>query len=162
MKKMLFVLFLLIFSANIFAENIKDNEEENNFNNEIKIYDLSGFILELSFFNYFNIGLGYNLGKNKVAAGHFFGYNYGFFIEYKTVNELHFRIFYDICGGSSGTVLGASGIVATNFNSVTAGLAPHIGAGFPQFKIFYRYNFYLDKTFNCHEIIIFISSKISQ
>lgn len=50
--------------------------------------------------------------------------------------------------------------IEDDFENVTVGLAPHIGVGFPQFKIFYRYNFYLNKDYNCHEIVFFISSRI--
>jgi hypothetical protein len=158
MKRGFILLFLfMIFSLNVVAEDI-DNDIENieQNNNEIKYYDLSGFALELSCFNYFNIGFGYNWGEFKVMYHHFFASDYGFYIEYKTIKELHLRIYYDMYGGSAGMLLGSSGIVATNFEKISVGIAPHIGAGFPGMKIFYRYNFYINKDFNCHEIVLTI------
>jgi hypothetical protein len=139
------MLLLALSTVNLFAEDT---------NNDIKIYDLSGIALELSGFNYFNIGLGHNWGTEKVVAYHSFANDYGFYIEYNTIKELHLRLYYDIYGGSAGMLLGGSGIAATNFDATTFGIAPHIGLGLGGIKIFYRYNFYLDKEFNCHEIVL--------
>jgi hypothetical protein len=157
MKKQCTILFLFtLFSLNIFAEDIIDDEDNiEQKNDDIKIFDLSGFTLELSCFNYFNIGFGYNWGTCKTFH-HFFANDYGFYIEYKTIKELHFRLYYDIYGGAAGMLLGGSGVMATNFDKVTFGIAPHIGIGFPGMKLFYRYNFYLNKEFNCHEIVLTI------
>jgi hypothetical protein len=155
-KTQFIVLFLILLSFNLVAEDIiSDDEENNEYNrNEIRYYDLSGFTLELSAFNYYNMGLGYNWGEYKTVAAHFFAHDYGFLIEYKTRKELHFRIYADMYGGSAGMLLGASGILATNFKKIAVGIAPHVGVGFPGMKLFYRYNFYINKTFNCHEIAL--------
>jgi hypothetical protein len=108
----------------------------------------------LSCFNYFNIGFGYNWGTSKNILYHFFASDYGFYIEYKTTKELHSRLYYDKYGGSAGLLFGGSGIAATNFDNMTFGIAPHIGIGLPGMKLFYRYNFYLNKEFNSHEIVL--------
>ena len=157
MKKQYIVILLILISMNLFADNLEDNEEIFEYNSEKRIYNLSGFALELSCFNYFNIGLGYNWGTYSVNYGHFFANSYGFLIEYKSIKELHLRIYYDIYGGSAGMLLGASGIASTDFEKISAGLAPHVGIGFAGMKLFYRYNFYLNKTFNCHEIVLSIT-----
>jgi hypothetical protein len=160
MKRVSILLFLFIlFSFNITAEDTENNIENiEQSKNEIKYYNISGFTLELSCFNYFNIGLGYNWGEYKVMYNHFFASDYGFYIEYKTKSELHIRLFYDLYGGSAGMLMGASGAVITDFEKITAGLAPHIGVGFPGMKMFYRYNFYINKELNCHEIVLIISN----
>jgi hypothetical protein len=156
MRKGFMVLFLfIIFSFSTVAEDMDNNDENiEQDRNEIRYYDMSGLSLELSCFNYFNIGLGYNWGEYKVMSHHFFVFFYGFYMEYKTKKELHLRIYYDTYGGSAGMLLGASGVVVTNFEKVSVGIAPHIGVGFPGMKLFYRYNFYINNDFNCHEIVL--------
>ena len=157
-KKYFIILFILIlFSHNVFPEDIVikgENIERNE--TDIRIYDLSGFTLELSCFNYFNIGLGYKWGSCSLFGSHYSAMDYGFFLEYKTKKELHFRLFFDMYGGSAGMLLGGSGIITTNFEEITFGIAPHIGVGFAGVKIYYRYNFYINNIFNCHEIVLVI------
>ena len=59
-------------------------------------------------------------------------------------------------GGVSAMYMGLSGILCTNFSEITAGISPEIGIGFPGGSLFYRYNFYLDKNYNCHEIVLLV------
>ncbi|MDR1179867.1 MAG: hypothetical protein LBK44_05120, partial [Spirochaetales bacterium] len=107
-------------------------------------------------FNYFSAGLGFNKGDWHRAGPHFGGMNYGILAEYKTMKEMHLRVYGNMYGGASAMYLGLSGIVGTNFEGVTGGVSPEIGLGVPGFSMFYRYNFYLDKSYNCHEIVLLI------
>ena len=44
--------------------------------------------------------------------------------------------------------------MAIDSNNISVGLAPEIGIGLSTvFKIFYRYNFYINKDFNSYEVI---------
>ena len=52
-------------------------------------------------------------------------------------------------------LLGASGIMITDFEKATVGVAPRIGLGVI-IKLFYRYNFCVNKKFNSHEIVLSI------
>jgi hypothetical protein len=159
--KPIIVIFCTIFSVITFSVNAEETEnnetitEENNQDNEID-YNKTGIILSLGAFNYFSIGLGFNIGDWKRAGSHFAGSNYGFLIEYKTLKEMHLRIYGNIYGGASATYLGISGILCTNFENFTVGISPEIGLGFPGFSLFYRYNFYINTEYNCHEIVLLI------
>lgn len=156
--KIIITLMFMFVSFFLAAEDIDINEKKNRHNdNEVIEYDLSGFALEIGFLNYFTVGVGYKWGTGSTFSHHFVARDYGFFIKYKTRNELDVRFYYDFYGGSAGMLLGASGIVATNFENITVGLAPHIGMGVPGMKLFYRYNFYLDSSFNCHEVVFAFS-----
>jgi len=150
-KILLIVIFISYISYFAFAENLYDNEnnEEN-----IIIYDLSGLVFELSGFNFFSIGFGYNWGNLTVFNNHFSAATYGFLLKYKTKNEMQFRLYYNLYGGSAGMLLGASTVMTTNFDELTVGIAPHIGIGLGPMNIFYRYNFHLNNKFNIHEIVL--------
>ena len=153
-KRLLLFILLTTFSLYTFAEETDgDDRDRPDWLYERREYDLSGSIMKLSCFNYFSIGLGYNWGSYSVIGSHYGGTDYGFYIAYKTINEMHLRLYYNLFGGSAGILVGGSGIFATNFDKITSGIAPHIGIGFPGIKIFYRYNFYLNNSFNCHEIV---------
>ncbi|MDR2842330.1 MAG: hypothetical protein LBV52_03915 [Spirochaetaceae bacterium] len=152
--------FLIAFSIDalnaqeIISEETKPDETiENQSAGKDRDYNKSGLILSLGAFNYFSAGIGFNIGKWFNAGPHFAGHNYGAIMEYKTVDELHFRIYGNIYGGM---YLGASAIFCTNFKEITTGIAPEIGLGFPGASLFYRYNFYLTNTYNCHEIVLLI------
>ena len=160
------IILLLIFSFVLFNVSAKEayNDEMSDRTNE---YDISGFLLQFTIslisnrekiaYNYFAFGLGYNWGSYRVNQHHFLANDYGFIIEYKFMDELRARLYYDIYGGSTAVLLGGSGIIATNFDYVTIGIAPHIGIGLPfGLKMFYRYNFYLNNTFNSHEIVFIL------
>ena len=159
MKRIIILSFLItIISINIQRINADEieNSEEITFNEENIDFNKTGFIMSLSAFNYFSMGIGWNIGEWHRAGPHFGGSNYGAIIEYKTKDELHIRVYGNLYGGVSAMHLGASAIFCTNFNEVTGGLAPEIGLGFPGGNIFYRYNFYFYNwnKYNCHEIVL--------
>jgi hypothetical protein len=162
MKKFLLVIFLAILSFSINAQDSEENTEEDfNSNLSEELFeedngDKTGIILSLSAFNYFSIGLGFNKGDWWRAGPHFAGSNYGILIEYKTLKEMHLRIYGNMYGGASAMYLGLSGIMCTNFKEITAGISPEIGLGFPGFSLFYRYNIYFSRNYNCHEIVMLI------
>jgi hypothetical protein len=66
-------------------------------------------------------------------------------------------------GGSGGMLPGLSGIFLTDFARVALGIAPEIGFGIGRVNLLYRYNFYTDPKFNCHEtaLILYFFSEIS-
>ena len=64
MKKLLVIFLLSTFI--VFPLAAEDaNKDETDVPNEIVKYDISGFALEISFLNYFNIGLGYSALKAR-------------------------------------------------------------------------------------------------
>ena len=160
-KKILFLIFFFL-SFFIYAQENNQDESINNIEleqpseEEIIDYDKNGIILSLSAFNYFSAGLGFNIGSWGRAGPHFFGSNYGIIIEYKTIKEMHLRVYGNMYGGVSAMYLGLSGILGTNFEEISIGISPEIGLGFPGGSIFYRYNFYINNIFNCHEIVLLI------
>jgi|GEM_PF-2240811 len=160
MKIIILIIFLFLsFSLNAqdIEENINNFTEDDMENNDVD-YNKTGIILSLSAFDYFSIGIGYNIGSWQRAGHHFAGSNFGILIAYKTINELHLRIYGNIYGGASGTYMGASAILCTNFKEITGGLSPEIGISFPGLSLFYRYNFYFYnwEKYNCHEIVLLI------
>ena len=160
MKIILFIILLLL-SLSLNAQDIDENTDnfiENDIENIDVDYNKTGIILSLSAFDYFSIGIGYNIGSWGRAGHHFFGSNYGILIAYKTLNELYLRIYGNVYGGASAMYMGVSATLCTNFDEITGGLSPEIGIGFPGISIFYRYNFYFYnwEKYNCHEIVLLI------
>jgi hypothetical protein len=136
MKKFLALLALL--SAVAFAQTADSAETKMSY---------KGPVLQFSFFNYFNAGLGYDFGK--VIPGHRQGAEgYGLLAEFDSKKELHFRAYYNIAGT---LLFGASAVVATDFDKTAVGLAPHFGFSF----LYYRYNYYTESKFDRHELILF-------
>jgi hypothetical protein len=51
-------------------------------------------------------------------------------------------------------LLGGSMVIAFDNNDISVGFAPEIGIGLSTlFKIFYRYNFYINNRFNSYEVV---------
>jgi len=150
----LFLFTIILFNATVQEDSTTDDDYVLDFRESIE-HDLSGFVFQLSGWNnYFSLGLGLNWGNYTVSYGHFFATAYDFLLEYKTRNELNFRLFYNLYGGSGAMLLGASAVIATNFDEITVGVAPHIGIGFYTMNLFYRYNFHINNSFNRHEIVL--------
>jgi len=146
--------FLLLISASAFCAFAQSQDDAGRV-----VHDLTGWTAEISAFNYFAIGIGYNLGKYSASGGGFGGFSanaYGLLLRYKTPNEMQLRLFYNMYGRYSGNtlLLGASAVLATNFSETTAGIAPHVGFGIYVMNLFYRYNFHLNGSFNSHEIVL--------
>ena len=132
-----------------------ENPGEFGISNDRVRYDISGFYFTIGgFYKEFTVGLGYTWGSYDVFSHHYFGSDYGFSLEYNTWKEFRLRVHYDMYGGSAGTLLGASAIMASDFNTITFGIAPHIGMGFAEMKLYYRYNFYINRAYNGHEIVL--------
>ena len=121
---------------------------------EVQTYPRAGLLLSVGGFDYFTAGIGCARGEYRVAGGHFAASVYGIGIEYKTIQEVHARPFARLYGGSGGALLGISAPVAWDCHSFAVGIAPEIGVGFASMNILYRYNIYLNRAFNCHEIVI--------
>lgn len=123
-------------------------------NDEVIAYEMNGFTLALGGFDYFSIGAGYNWGEGKIFHGHGAANVHGVLLEYKTMDELHLRFYSRLLGGSAGMLLGLSSAVVTNFDTYSVGIAPEIGIGIGTMNLFYRYNFYIDSSYNCHEVVL--------
>jgi hypothetical protein len=146
MKKFLTILVLL--NSVAFAQTA-DSTEVKTSRGFRKIS--TGPILQLSFFNYFNVGLGYDFGEIIINGSHGNGREYGVLVEFDSKKEMHFRSYYNIEGGSAFLLLGASAVVAKHSDKTAVGIAPHIGL----FFLYYRYNFYTNSKFNRHELLLF-------
>jgi hypothetical protein len=135
-------------------DNINNESIENN-NNTDNDKLLFGHILSFSGFNEFRMGVGLFLGKLSSVGHHPFGYDYGILFEYNFREEIIYtRLYYHLTGGVSAMSLGGSMVMAIDSNNISLGFAPEIGIGLSTlFKIFYRYNFYLNKDFNSYEIV---------
>jgi len=163
MVKHYFVLliFITFFSTLVIAQenleiidNINNEFIENN-NNTHNDKLLFGPILSFSGFNEFRMGVGLFLGKLGSDGHHPFGYDYGILFEYNFREKIVYtRLYAHLTGGVSATLLGVSMVMAIDSNNISLGLAPEIGIGLSTlFKIFYRYNFYLNKDFNSYEVV---------
>ena len=161
MKKSILTILLLFFLLQLLHSNelqtITPIENPGDFDlpNQRVRYNISGFFLSIGgFYKEFTVGLGYTWGSYDVFSQHYFGSDYGFSLEYNTWREFRLRVHYDAYGGSAGTLIGASIIMARDSNTFTLGAAPHIGIGFAEMKLYYRYNFFINRAFNSHEIIL--------
>jgi len=154
MKKFLTLLALL--NISVFSQPFTDSievktEPAKKTYNEVKKVDLMGFVLQLSFLNYFNAGLGLNFGDGTIIGSHGWSEVYGFLVECNTKEELHLRLYYNKEGGSALLLWGASAMVVTDFDKKAVGIAPHIGLSL----LYYRYNIYTKSKFNRHELVLF-------
>ncbi|MDR2717390.1 MAG: hypothetical protein LBB89_04915 [Treponema sp.] len=168
MKKYLVIVFLCLTNFINAQENIHIEENENietinqNENNEderrAKSYKdsepLMGLVFSFSGFNKFRSGMGIFFGKLGSDGGHHpFGDDFGLLFEYNYKdNIIYNRFYYHI---TNGILLGGSMVIAADKNNINIGLAPEAGIGLSTlFKIFYRYNFYINNSrFNSYEIV---------
>lgn len=149
MKKLFLLLFLLT-TFNCWPDEPADTAEYHQ-SEEISLND---FIFEISGFDYFSGGAGFNFGSLYITGSHFFAWSAGALLEFNTKLEFIIRPYGYIYGGSGGMLFGLSVPVNINPDSFSFGFSPEIGVGIGPFQIGYRYNFYLDSTLNCHEISI--------
>jgi hypothetical protein len=133
------------------AENIQ-SDKKNIDNNNQKI----GIIFSFSGFNEFRMGMGLFFGKLGSDGGHHpFGDDFGLLFEYNLKNNISYsRFYYHITGGVSAMLLGGSMVIVSDRDDISIGAAPEIGFGLSTiFKIFYRYNFYINNRFNSYEVV---------
>ncbi len=149
--KILKILLFALCSIGLFSQEVDVEQAESK--SDINYSSMNGLTLSISAFNYFSVGLGYNWGKYSVFDTHFSATVFGTILEYKTLKELHLRTYARLYGGSAGILLGISNNITTDFDSFSIGLCPEIGIGFDSMNLFYRYNFYLNSDYNCHEIV---------
>ena len=101
------------------------------------------------------MGLGMFAGKLGIAGHHPTGYDYGVLLEYNFSQKLMYtRLYGHLTGGASAMLLGVSTVMVIDSKSMSIGFAPEIGVGLSTiFKMFYRYNFYLNNDYNSYEIV---------
>jgi hypothetical protein len=136
--------------ANESIENIQP-KKDNNANTTQK----TGVILSFSGFNEFRMGMGLFFGKLGSAGHHPFGTDFGLLFEYNLKkNTSYSRFYYHFTGGVGAMLLGGSMAIAADRDHISAGFAPEIGFGLSTlFKIFYRYNFFINRRFNDYEVV---------
>jgi hypothetical protein len=166
MKKII-LLLLFCFSGFIYAQetpdvNIEENHSkekshENSYENKKPV---TGIIFSFSGFNEYRMGMGVFFGKLGTDGGgiHPLGSDFGLLFEYNFKDNITYnRFYYHLTGGVSATLLGGSMVIASNKDAISVGFAPEVGAGLSTvFKLFYRYNFYLNKKFNSYEVVFHI------
>ncbi|MDR2730526.1 MAG: hypothetical protein LBB81_06470 [Treponema sp.] len=172
MVKHYFVLliFITFFSNLVIAqENLgiidnKNNEFIESDGNTDTDKLLIGTMISFTGFNGFRIGAGLFLGKLGSDGHHPVGYDYGILFEYFFREKIIYtRLYGHLTGGVSAILLGGSIVMAIDSNNISVGLAPEIGIGLSAlFKIFYRYNFYLNKDFNSYEVAFHLCIPLSK
>jgi hypothetical protein len=173
MKKYFVIIFFCLTSfinaqENIFIEEINQDDSDDKTGNE-EIEDkkqtgnykdadpITGLVFSFSGFNEFRLGMGIFFGKFGKDGGHHpLGDDFGLLFEYNFKDNISYnRFYYHFTGGASAVLLGGSMIVASDKYNISVGFAPEIGIGLSTiFKIFYRYNFYINNNrFNSYEIV---------
>ncbi|MDR0731796.1 MAG: hypothetical protein LBF63_09015 [Treponema sp.] len=109
------------------------------------VFSFSGFS-EFGGFDEFRLGMGM-----------FFGDSTGLLFEFDLKKNIKYtRLYYHLTGDIGVTLLaGGSMVVGYDNNTINTGFAPEAGISLSRlFKIFYRYNFYInDKKFNGQELV---------
>jgi hypothetical protein len=128
---------------------------ENSQNNENKNEQNIGLIFSFSGFNEFRLGLGIFFGELGTDGHHPFGTDFGLLFEFNFKENIKYsRVYYHLTGGVSAMLLGGSMVIAFDNNDISVGFAPEIGIGLSTlFKMFYRYNFYINNRFNSYEVV---------
>jgi hypothetical protein len=168
-KDIIFLFFITCFTNFIFAqENIEQNGNMEN-NNSLENTEKSnidtraedkqqsiGLTFSFSGFNEFRLGLGVFFGNLGNDGGHHpLGDDFGLLFEYNFKENINYtRFYYHFTGGVGAILLGGSMVIAYDNNNMSIGFSPEIGFGLSTlFKIFYRYNFYINNKFNRYEIV---------
>jgi hypothetical protein len=135
-------------------ENIENKKQTGNYKDA---EPLTGIIFSFSGFNEFRLGMGIFFGKLGKDGGHHpFGDDFGLLFEYNFKDNISYnRFYYHFTGGASAVLMGGSMVVASDKDNISVGFVPEIGIGLSTlFKIFYRYNFYINNNrFNSYEIV---------
>ena len=111
--------------------------------------DKNGVSVSLSGFDYFSLGIGYSWCDTDFGDTLFSSITSGVMLEYSTDNEITARLYGQYCNG---IIFGFSPLFVTDFDDYSFGFALEAGLGIPSLAITYRYNFYSDSKFNCHQI----------
>ena len=151
-KKLVLFLLILVFLANflsseeIYANGRRINENEGDINK-----NYLGLTFSFSGFSEYRLGMGaffLNIGRKT-------GSDLGLLAEYSFEEDIkHMRFYYHMTGGGFSTILGGSVVLTLDHDVMDIGFGPEVGFSVsPLFQIFYRYNFYMDYKYNCHEIV---------
>jgi hypothetical protein len=152
MKKgsIVFLLILICLTNFLFSEEIyvngkrvRDDERDNQ--------SFLGLTFSFSGFSEYRLGMGLfflNTGRET-------GNDFGLMVEYNFEENIkHARLYYHMTSGEFSMILGGSTVLSFNDDDMDIGFAPEVGFSLsPLFQVFYRYNFYLNNKFNCHEIV---------
>ena len=154
----LFLLFLTFFTGFLSSEEIiiinpRDSDNERNNNSS-----LLGLTFSFSGFTEYRLGMGLFFVNYRGSGSRRYGDDVGLLFEYNLKENIkHARLYYHMTDGSFGVLMGGSAVMAFDEDGMDAGFAPEIGFTLSSdFKVFYRYNFYLDNKFNSQEIVFHI------
>jgi hypothetical protein len=159
MKRSLLVFLLLTCLANFLSSeeiiviNTRDNEDERNNNSS-----LLGLTFSFSGFTEYRLGMGLFFMNYRGSGWFRIADDFGLLFEYNVNQNIkHARAYYHMTDRYFGILMGGSVVMAFDDDGMAVGFAPEIGVGLATFfKVFYRYNFYLDNKFNSHEIVFHI------
>ena len=151
-KETVIFLVILIFFANFLSSEeiyvdggrVNDNESD---------YDQSYIGLTFSFSGFTGYKLG--MGVCFLNIGREFGSDLGLLAEYSFEEKIrNMRFYYHLTRGGFSPLFGLSTVLTMDDNDLSIGFSPEIGFSIsPLFQIFYRYNYYMDNKFSCHEIV---------
>jgi hypothetical protein len=129
----------------------RDNERNNN-------RSLLGLTFSFGGFKEYRLGMGLFFENFRGSGSRRSADDFGLLAEYNLKENIkHARLYYHMTDGSFGLLMGGSVVMAFVDDDMAVGFAPEIGFGLASsFKVFYRYNFYLDDKFNSHEIVFHI------
>jgi hypothetical protein len=153
MKKGPFIFLLILTfltnflgSEEIYQEYKRGRENESDINRSFL-----GLTFSFSGFNEYRLGMGLFF----LNGGRESGNDFGLLAEYNFEENIkQARLYYHMTGGGFSMILGGSTVLTFDDDDMSIGFAPEIGFSLsPLFQVFYRYNFYLDNKFNCHEIV---------
>ena len=156
MKRLfLIILLLTLFTGFLSSEEIiVINNRDNNDDND----SLLGLTFSFSGFKEYVLGMGLFFTNSRGSGSRRSADDFGLLFEYNLKEEIkHARLYYHMADGLFGILMGGSVVMAFDDDDMAVGFAPEIGFGrASSFKVFYRYNFYLDNNFNSHEIVFHI------
>jgi hypothetical protein len=156
--KRAFLSFLLLafFTGFLSSEEISDRFD--NDNERINNSSLLGLTFSFSGFTEYRFGMGLFFVNYRGSRSRQTGDDFGLLFEYNVDKNIkHARLHYHMTDGAFGVLMGGSVVMAFDEDGMAVGFAPEIGVGLSTFfKVFYRYNIYLDNKFNSQEIVFHI------